>query len=95
MCPYICTVTAFYTDQFIWFSFLLMQFEQYPMSLSYLDDQLWVGDKTGLIHLIDATDGDFNIVEVCKHIATSNCKYDLDCRILSYLQAIFEEWMLH
>ena len=37
------------------------------MSLSYLDDQLWVGDKTGQIHLVDATDGDFNVVEVCSH----------------------------
>jgi hypothetical protein len=41
-----------------------IQFDSYPMSLSYTDDQMWVGDKGGEIHLLDATDGDFNIVEV-------------------------------
>ena len=34
------------------------------MSMWYEQDELWVGDKLGLVHLIDATDGDFNVVEV-------------------------------
>ena len=40
------------------------QIDPYPMSLSYGQDQLWVGDKAGNVHLLDATDGDFNIVKV-------------------------------
>ena len=35
------------------------------MSMSYGADQLWLGDKTGRLHLVDASDGDFNLVEVC------------------------------
>ena len=34
------------------------------MRMSYGGDQLWLGDKKGLIHLVDATDGDFNLVQV-------------------------------
>lgn len=43
--------------------FKTLEFEEYPMSLDYGQDQLWVGDKGGSLHLIDATDGDFNIVQ--------------------------------
>ena len=42
----------------------MFQFDQYPMSLSYGQDQLWVGDKAGKLHLLDATDGDFLSVAV-------------------------------
>ena len=38
------------------------------MCLSYDEDQLWIGDKEGLVHLVDATDGDFDIVEVLTNI---------------------------
>ncbi len=34
------------------------------MRMSYGQDQLWLGDKTGQLHLVDATDGDFNLIEV-------------------------------
>ncbi len=36
------------------------------MRVSYGSDQLWLGDKTGKLHLVDATDGDFNLVEVSR-----------------------------
>ena len=38
--------------------------EEFVMRMSYGGDQLWLGDKKGLIHLVDATDGDFNLVQV-------------------------------
>ena len=34
------------------------------MRMSYGQDQLWLGDKKGQLHLVDATDGDFNLIEV-------------------------------
>lgn len=40
-----------------------LELAEYPMSMSYHTDQLWVGDKSGLLHLIDANDGDFSVVE--------------------------------
>ena len=43
--------------------FKTLTLAEYPMCMGAWQDQLWVGDKIGLIHLIDTTDGDFNIVE--------------------------------
>ncbi|ESP00523.1 hypothetical protein LOTGIDRAFT_83319, partial [Lottia gigantea] len=34
----------------------------YPLDLNYGDNQLWFGDKTGNLHLINTTHGDFNMV---------------------------------
>ncbi len=44
--------------------FGLFQFAEFPMCMSYGQDQLWVGDKTGSLHLVDATDGLFNLIQV-------------------------------
>lgn len=35
----------------------------YPMSMSYDGDQLWIGDKGGHVHLIDASNGHLHIVD--------------------------------
>ena len=34
--------------------------------MSYGQNQLWVGDKMGSLHLVDATNGLFDLVEVGK-----------------------------
>ncbi|XP_067124620.1 F-box/WD repeat-containing protein 9-like [Centruroides vittatus] len=44
----------------------VIKFQGYPMSLSYGYDHLWVGDKQGVIHLIDPTNEKFNLVETYK-----------------------------
>lgn len=38
------------------------------MSMSYDDGQLWVGDKGGSVHLLDASSGDLRLVKVNGHI---------------------------
>lgn len=41
------------------------------MCLSYGENQLWVGDKTGLIHLFDTYSGTFELVQVNGHFIGS------------------------
>lgn len=40
-----------------------LKLDSYPMCMSYSDNQLWLGDKTGQVHLVDATQGSFNVVK--------------------------------
>ncbi|GFN90348.1 F-box/WD repeat-containing protein 9 [Plakobranchus ocellatus] len=42
----------------------IFKLESYPLCLSYYDNQLWFGDRTGILHLHDGTDGMF------KHIGS-------------------------
>ena len=51
----------------------LLQFEYFPLSMSYGQNQLWVGDKMGSLHLVDATNGLFDLVEVRK-LSNINCR---------------------
>jgi len=46
--------------------FKTIQMEAFPMCMSYANDQLWVGDKLGSVHIFDATDGDFDLIETYK-----------------------------
>lgn len=41
----------------------ILKFQGFPMSLSYGFNHLWVGDKQGLIHLIDPIEEKFNLIE--------------------------------
>ena len=34
------------------------------MCMSYSDSQLWLGDKSGQVNLVDASQGRFNFVKV-------------------------------
>lgn len=44
--------------------FKMLKLESLPLCLSYHDNQLWFGDRTGTLHLHDGTDGSF------KHIGS-------------------------
>ncbi|KAK3790250.1 hypothetical protein RRG08_034814 [Elysia crispata] len=46
--------------------FKMIKLESLPLCLSYHDNQLWFGDRTGTLHLHDGTDGSF------KHIGSYN-----------------------
>ena len=46
---------------------------QFPLSMSYGRNQLWVGDKTGSLHLLDATEQRFDVVAVCLQASQSEC----------------------
>ncbi|XP_070563061.1 F-box/WD repeat-containing protein 9-like [Ptychodera flava] len=45
--------------------FKTIQLEKFPMSMSYSnhDGQLWIGEKRGLLYLMDARQGNFDIVQ--------------------------------
>ncbi|XP_077863902.1 uncharacterized protein LOC144348387 [Saccoglossus kowalevskii] len=46
--------------------YCLCQMEKFPMTISYNPEcqgQIWIGEKTGLLHLMDARDGVFDIVK--------------------------------
>lgn len=43
-----------------------LQVESYPLDMSYHCNQLWYGDKHGFLNLIDATLGNFELVQVFK-----------------------------
>ncbi|BFY99912.1 hypothetical protein BsWGS_02951 [Bradybaena similaris] len=42
--------------------FMMFKLKNYPLCMSYTDNQLWFGDRTGALHLHDDTDGLFQHV---------------------------------
>ena len=66
------TVISNFNGNFPFFNFLsfltikcfFFQFEYFPLSMSYGQNQLWIGDKMGNLHLVDATNGCFDLLDV-------------------------------
>ena len=52
--------------------YLVFQLDSFPLSMSYGRDQLWLGQRTGSVVLIDASDKDFDIVAVSLFSACFN-----------------------
>ena len=49
---------------FLYFFILCIQLDSFSMCMSYGFNQLWTGQKDGTLHVLDATHGKFDIVEV-------------------------------